>query len=810
MTDRLRSARLLDAWQAVVDPVAGSDPGFNRLRLATRGALTIMLALAAEWVFVRATGALEVAAPEHAGASQLAAVAVQHHDILVVALLLGGLVGLLTSMNVNDRTLAGQAVTLLVVPAALISSLALGLGIGTHRVPALAVMVLVLTVGAYARRFGPRGTPGGILLFIGYFYGYFLSATLGPGDVGWLSAEIGLAVGAAAVVTVVAFRPSPSADLRRALRSYEALVRRVLALAVAYFDEPVDRRRTALRRWILRLDEAALIVEGQLDRPGVASPERTVQLHQRLFDVELALSNAARFVELLATAEPRPAVRSLVRQGLVSIAEGDDDAARRAVARLRALVPMEGRWVPATVGTEPSREVVLHRYAFSIEMLADALPAQAGAMRAATHGTDPEAGGEHAEAGGEHAGAGFQPAVTLRAGWLPGSADVSTEAAGLPRARVRLAPYLRTTAQMAASVSIAIVAGYALDAQRFYWAVVAAVLVLVGTNTVAEQLRKAAYRVTGTLVGVVVGTALVDAVGTHSLWSLVVVVVSSWLGMYLFRVNYAFMAMAVTVSLSQAYLSLGEFSGGLLVERLAETAVGAGAAIVAVLVVVPLHTRRVLDVAAADLVDAVASLADGAAAMLASPGGGAAGAAPPDGRPLDLRAAGRRVDAAYQALVATAQPLRMVSWADSQDRVARLTAAAAAARHYSRNMVFDADGARPAGVDPDALAHARSILAASAGALSARLRGTPAAPVYTRAGALFGAAERALATDDAPPSPTLLVLRDLALVDGTLARIATRHGMAVRTLDTDPAPGATRVPAVASELGDAAPAAGGG
>lgn len=804
MTDRQRSARLLDAWQAVVDPIAGSDPGFNRLRSATRGALTIMLALAAEWVFVRATGALEVTAPEHAGKSQLAAIAVQHHDILVVALLLGGLVGLLTSMNVNDRTLAGQAVTLLVVPAALISSLALGLGLGTHRVPALVVMVLVLTAGAYARRFGPRGTPGGILLFIGYFYGYFLSATLGPGDVGWLSAEIGLAVAAAAVVTVVAFRPSPSADLRRAMRSYEALVRRVLALAVTYFDEPADRRRTALRRRILRLDEAALIVEGQLDRPAGAPAERAVQLHQRLFDVELALSNAARFVELLATAEPRPAVRSLVREGLVSIAAGDDGAARHAAARLRALFPMEGRWVPATVGTGPNRQVVLHRYAFSIETLAGALPALAGALRAATHGT---AG----EAGSEHAGAGFQPAVTLRAGWLPGSADVSTEAAGLPRARVRLAPYLRTTAQMAASVSIAIVAGYALDAQRFYWAVVAAVLVLVGTNTVAEQLRKAAYRVAGTLVGVVVGTALVDAVGTHSLWSLVVVVVSSWLGMYLFRVNYAFMAMAVTISLSQAYLSLGEFSGGLLVERLAETAVGAGAAIVAVLAVVPLHTRRVLDVATADLVDAVASLADGAAAVLAPPeGDGTAQSAPSDGRAFDLRAAGRRLDAAYQALVATSQPLRMVSWADSQDRVARLMAAAAAARHYSRNMVFDTEGARPAGVDPDALAHARAILAASAGALSARLRGTPAAPVYTRAGALFGAAERALATDDAPPSPALLVLRDLALVDGTLARIATRQGMAMRTLDTDPAPEAPPEPAAGAELGDAAPAAGGG
>lgn len=827
--------RLLgSAWASWTDRVAGSDPGFNRLVLASRGALTISLALAGEWVFVRGTGALQVAVPPHPTAAQVASATLQHHDVLVVAMLLGGLVGLMTAMNVSDRTLVGQVVTLTYIPAAMIGALAIGLALGSDRPVALAVMVLVLTAGAYGRRFGPRGAPAGVLLFVGYFYGFFLSATLRVSAVGWLAAEVGVAVAAAVAVRLVVFRPSPEADLRRALRSYGARARRVTTLALGYLEVPDGRRLRALHRWLVRLDEAALIVEGQLDDPLPVPAGTALRLRQWLFDVELALTNAARFVEMLAGGE-RQASREeqrLARDALAALAAGDNAAAQHEVGHLRRAVatstgrpspvtsprdetaPPEGRagegghhqegqggsdgrvasgggWRPAGAGEPPSSRVVLHRYADAIEVLAaalgedpgdpEAIPTPAAAAFPAPPPRDPTA-----LAGGSAA---FRPAVTLRAGWLPGTADVSTEASTGPGVPVRLAPYVRTTAQMTVAASVAIVAGDALDAQRFYWAVVAALLVLVGTNTVAEQLRKAAYRIVGTLVGVVAGTALVDAVGTHSAWSLVVVVASVWVGMYLFRVNYAFMAMAITVSLSQAYLSLGEFSGGLLADRLAETALGAGAAMATVLVVVPLRTRRVLDVATADLVDAVVAVADAAVALV-QPREARGPTAPGDDSPVaadGLRTAGRRVDAAYQALMATAQPLRMVSWADAQDRVARLVAAAAAARNYARNLVFDTEGAGPEGIDGGTLARARDVLDRSAGSLSSRLRGAGDDRVFTRAGALLGTVECAVVAADGPPSPTVLVLRDLALLDGALAAIARRAGMAVRTLDGGPA-----------------------
>jgi hypothetical protein len=324
------------------------------------------------------------------------------------------------------------------------------------------------------------------------------------------------------------------------------------------------------------------------------------------------------------------------------------------------------------------------------------------------------------------------------------------------------------------AVTIAIVAGSVIDPQRFYWAVIAAVLALAGTNTSIEQVRKAVYRVIGTVVGVVVGTAFVDVVGHHSVWSVVVVLASLFLGLYLVRVNYAFMAMAITVALTQVYLSLGEFSHGLLLNRLAETAVGAGAAILTVVVVFPLSTSRVVGVAAADLVDALAFVADRGAQRLE-------GNEDSD----DLRAWGRQIDAAYQALDATARPLNPGGWIDQDQQVARFLGAATAARNYGRNLVFDAVlVAAPCRATASKVREARKVFSASTAVLAARLRGERPAKPYVRSASMFDDVERSLRSPGFSPSAAVLTLRDLELLDGALAMAAESIGHPVTDLDT--------------------------
>ena len=270
----------------------------------------------------------------------------------------------------------------------------------------------------------------------------------------------------------------------------------------------------------------------------------------------------------------------------------------------------------------------------------------------------------------------FEAAVALFGGWLPGSAEVST-AASLERGnrlfdQIRLPRYTRTAIQMGVAVGIAIVLGDLLSEKRFYWAVIAAFITFMGANNAGEQSRKALHRVAGTVVGIAVGSLLAQAVGHDTYSSLAVILIAMFFAAYLLRISYAFMVIGITVMVSQLYVHLGEFSNSLLLVRLEETAIGAGVAIAVVALVFPLRTSRVLSVALRDHVQALARLVDRATGCLL-------------GRENDtettLREDARALDASYQALIATAQPLRR--HLDTR----RLVRIASASRDYSRNLV---------------------------------------------------------------------------------------------------------------------------
>lgn len=141
-------------WEDAVDLLAGSDPGLNRLRMAAHAVLAIGAALLAEYGFVKGTGALQSTAMTPADAVTVAA---GNHDLLVIALLLGGMIGMISSMSVADTTARRQLVSALLVPIPILASLVLGLALGGHRPLALASFPVVLGLGGLARRWGPRG-----------------------------------------------------------------------------------------------------------------------------------------------------------------------------------------------------------------------------------------------------------------------------------------------------------------------------------------------------------------------------------------------------------------------------------------------------------------------------------------------------------------------------------------------------------------------------------------------------------------------------------------------------------------------------
>src|ERR1700677_507935 len=263
--------RIRNEW---ADRLLGSDPGLNRLRMALQSVLTIAVALGAEALFVHFTGALQL---QTHGArlpnAQAAKAASTNHVFLVVAMLLGAVVGLISSFGVHDSTAKGQLVTLLLIPVPVISAMAVGIALGGPRTIALVALALIVAFGTYLRRFGPRGSLAGPLLFIGDFFGFFLSRAVTISDIGWLAAEIVVAIVVAIVVRFVFFFPRSSKALRRTQRSYDARARKVAALALELFDKPEQSERDAhrLRRQLVRLNEAALMSDAQLGDPSAAT-----------------------------------------------------------------------------------------------------------------------------------------------------------------------------------------------------------------------------------------------------------------------------------------------------------------------------------------------------------------------------------------------------------------------------------------------------------------------------------------------------------------------------------------------------------
>jgi uncharacterized membrane protein YgaE (UPF0421/DUF939 family) len=753
------AAAIRSRW---VDRFVGSDPGLNRFRTALQSVLTIAAILAAEWLFVHQTHALQIqSGGARLPASAAAAVAMANHEFLVIALLLGAIVGMLSSFGVMDPTARGQLVSMLFLPVPMVAALALGITLGAHRILALASLAVVLAVGTYCRRFGPRGFVAGMLLFMGDFFGFFLHGAVTIGDLGWLAAEIGVGVAVAIVVRFACFYPDQAKALARTQDSYGARSRKVAALALDLFDDPGHSQRDArrLQHQLVRLNEAALMIDAQLGDPNAVAEGSSGQLlHQRLFDVELALTNIARFAQAMARFELPADQRAQVRLALLDIVRGD---ARGARAHATSLIDLLRDNESPPTGEDRTTVVVPRRFAGSVISLADAWT-------------------EWMALGTTSGGKGsFQPSVMLFGGWLPGSTEVSATASLEPGPRrgdrIGLAPYTRTAIQMGIAVGAAIMLGDLLSGRRFYWAVIAAFITFMGANNSGEQARKALYRVAGTVVGIGIGSLLVDAVGKNTWWSIAVILAALFLGFYLMRINYAFMVVGITVMVSQLYVQLDEFSNSLLLLRLAETALGAAVAIAVVMLVLPLRTRRVLRVALRTHVQAVGQMTDHASGYLLGDEHGDESA---------LRADARAVDASYQALVATAQPLRRNLFGSFDEETGQVMRLAAASRNYSRNLVADVeapdlahDGTR-AGIE-----RASAVLHESIAAVAGAITGSPAG-TYTRSSALFDWAERRLDERSVIDDQGQLAIRDLKLIDGAMARLAEVLGLRITDYDT--------------------------
>ncbi|WP_410643750.1 FUSC family protein [Amycolatopsis sp. lyj-346] len=488
----------------------------------------------------------------------LAVAALLPAHVPLTVTLVGAIAAMMTAFTVNDPTPGGQAVTLVLAfltGAASITVASLG-----SALPPLdsVVFVLLIFVAVYAQRFGPRGTALGSIAFFLFFFPMFLQAHVK--QVPQLLMALGVGVLANAVVRFVLLRHNAEAEFLRVRRAFRARLAAVVRATEAHLAvNGSERTRKQLRSAISRLHECVLLIEDAA--PDVVDARAADRLRRRAIEVELAVGWLAITVQRTCSDELTAEVR-------------DDLIAR--LARFRALMERDPRELPLISETgEYSRMLVegsrIDSHAAPGDgvrkALAELALADDRAQRAAAPETTPD----------PLAGDDAEPTPTF-------AYDNRT----------------RSAIQAVVGGGLAVLGGGLVSHQRWYWAVLTVFVVFIGASSAGATFVKGVRRLGGTLIGIVGGVLLALLVGGNTAATLGLILVCVFGMVYTARVSQVVMAFFVTSMLGLLYSLLGTFSLEVLWIRVAETAVGAAAGILAAVVIVPVRTRSVMldDIAA--------------------------------------------------------------------------------------------------------------------------------------------------------------------------------------------------------------------
>ena len=611
--------RASTAVHRIRDKAMSSDPGLSRLWSAVSAAVAMTTGLAVEYVFATLTGA----APQ----------------ATLVAVLLGAITAMMGSMALSGTAVWPKVRTAALFPVAMGLGMTLGIAVAPHTDLMLAVFVVVMFAAVFVRRFGIPFFFYGFMVWMGYFFAAFLHATLGGLPAMLLAVVIASAW--VLLLSLTVLRGNPGRTLARTRRAFGARARAVVRLCAELLEDgPGEQLTRRIHAAQARLAESALMIEAwSAEVPVLPGAVSAAAIRRTTMDAQLA-------IDLLVTACAQPVPeRDLATRAarvLDLFARTNYAAARQAAETLLA-----------RAGTSPIRLVAV--------AVTDYLDVVRRADRDGLADT------------GE-----FEPAVTIAMGALPGSAAAAGDVE--PRGRAwnplrRLDFTTRQAVQVAVAGGLAIVLGRLLSEQRYYWAVIAAFVAFTGTATRSEVFLKSVNRVVGTLVGLGAGIALAHLTAGHPAAVLAVIVGSMFCGFYLQRLSYAYMIFFVTIMVSQLYSVLNEFSAGLLVLRLEETAIGAAVGIGVGLVLTPLSTRDTVRTTERALARTLGELLDATADRI----DGRAGAA-------DLDAQVRVLDNNLRQLRLVAAPLvAAVPWGGgSRTTRHRLTLAATLAQHTHR------------------------------------------------------------------------------------------------------------------------------
>lgn len=672
---------------------------------------------------------------------------------LTVALL-GVVITMVASRSVGEPDPRRQRITMALLPVA--AALAIGAAalLAPHRLASDAVFVVVVFVAAYIRRFGARGSALGMVAFMAYFFTLYLRARLS--ELPWMIGAVAIGTVCTFVMTTCVLPDQPERVLRatvRALRARMAIVIDTTAEMVrtGRLDES-GRRRMRVRT--IRLNETALMVQGQIeDRadPAVLWPGVTAdRLAPWLLDAELAIEWVATAGRGAAVATPPlpVATRAALAAALAQLARAtrlpEPEGLQRAAERAQRLLEQQSR---ASTADDPA----VRRLALAI-------------MNAATATADVRAIVDRAATGDADSTDSERPSVS------DGAAPAAIDDDG-PRNGLR--PTTRQAIQVAVAASLAIVAGELVSPARWYWAVIAAFVVFAGTDSWGETLAKGWQRLLGTALGVPSGMLVATLLAGDKIASLAGIFVCLFCAFYFMTVTYSLMTFWITTMLALLYGLLGEFSFGVLMLRIEETAIGAVIGAAVAIVVLPTNTRTAIRGDSHAFLSSLSALIEISRATMFG-----------EDENVSPSEQARRLDRDLQQFRVTAKPLLAgVAGLAGRRSIRRALPVLAACDRYGRTLARSSERYRdPVGSQPlvERFTAAAAQTRRNIEALAAAIEGGHAPTIVSAGDDLDAAETMARQQDDGEPRPDtrrfLTAVHALRQIERAVITAATNLG----------------------------------
>lgn len=596
----------LGAMRELWDRAIASDPGLVRARLAVSAALSMAGVLAVGYMYASAI-----------------------HDVgksVLVTMMISGVISILGTMALPGGRARRKLRTGMLFPVAFAAGMVPGALVGGRTDLMLCVFVVVMFAAVWVRRFGPAYVIYGFMMWMGYFFAASLGVRLST--VPAFIADVAVATAVMLLLSTTILFPHPRRTLGRVQRAFDARARAVARACADLLEASGDPRRTAsaVRRLHdrgLRLADAALMIEAWSTESGALPEGWSGQaMRLRLLDTQLAVDELMHAAGELARHGGdlvRPAARilgHLARREYPAVlytaqplldAEPNRDPFDRASSPIPGATPSSTDWarafefLDALALAMPALEQAdgAAPTPAALERVDTPSSAAGRLARAAVDFVVLETGANDPPDTGAPA-ADFVPAVPLILGVLPGSAAVTGKMAASgarwnPLSHAPLAT--RQAVQVALAGALAIILGRQISETRYYWAVLAAFFTFAGATTRSETSIKAFNRFLGTLLGLGLAIVLAEMTRGHAPFMLAVIVLAAMCGFYLINISYAGMIFFVTIIVAQLYSALHEFTPGLLVLRLEETALGAAVGIVVGFFVLPTSTRDTVNAA---------------------------------------------------------------------------------------------------------------------------------------------------------------------------------------------------------------------